>query len=162
MPQSTISFSSTVVSLTALAGEGSMNPEEGRLQCQRRAEPDTFFGRRRQCDQTGHRPAARSGDPGRAFLRRRRHHRGGHQPEGCRIGVHHRLRAGQGQVGQFPNRQSTARRARAADPAAAGRLPVSRQNQVRGIPLRATSIRKRQPSWPTPRYHGAWTPLAAR
>ena len=53
---------------------------------------------------------------------------------------------------------SAARRARAADPAAAGRLPVPRQGEVPRLVRGRRERRTRRRSWPTLRSRGASTP----
>ena len=59
------------------------------------------------------------------LLRRGRDHRSRDRPKRCGIGLHHRLRAGRGRVGQYADRQSAARRAGAADFVAQRRLSIS-------------------------------------
>ena len=56
-------------------------------------------------------------------------------------------------------KDSAARRARAADPAAAGRLPLPRPGEVPCVVRRRRERRDRPRSWPTRRCRGAWRPL---
>ena len=82
------------------------------------------------------RSAIAAQDAGRArrpLLRRRRDHRGRHRSEGRAAGLHRRLRTRRRRVGAVADRQPAARRAGAADPAAAGRLPVPRPGEVRRL-----------------------------
>ena len=79
--------------------------------------------------------AAQNGpvDSRRPLVRRSGDHRSRQRSEGCGARLHRRLCSGQGRVRVDAHQGSAARRARAADPAAAGRLSVPRQGEVRGL-----------------------------
>ena len=109
------------------------DPDRQGLQRHRRPEPDHLARRRRRRHEARDRRAGRPGHPRRPFLWRRRHHRSGQRPEGEGARLHRRLRARRRRVGLVADRQPAAGRAGAADPAAAGRLPVPRPRQVRRL-----------------------------
>ncbi len=79
----------------------------------------------------------------------------GNSPEVAGARLHRRVRSGQGRVRGHADQGPAARRAGAADPAAAGRLPVPGQGEVRRRPSRATWTRSRRRSWRTRRCRGA-------
>ena len=58
---------------------------------------------------------------------------GRERSEGRRIGLHRGLCSGQGRVGVGPDPEPAAGRARTSDPAAAGRLPASRSDEVPSV-----------------------------
>ena len=111
-----------------------------RLQRQRRAEPDALARRATSTTTRSVLDAAgRPGDPRRPLLRRRGHHRGGHATSNVAGLVYIAAFAPDaGESVQHADRRPAARRAGAADPAAAGRLPVPRPRQVRGSRSPAT------------------------
>ena len=109
------------------------HPEARRLQRHHRAEPDHLARRRRGRDQERHRRPGRPGRPRRPLLRRRGDQRGRHRSEGRAPRLHRRLRARCRRVGADADRQPAPGRPGAADPAAAGRLPLPRPHQVRRL-----------------------------
>ena len=134
-------------------------PDRGRLQRQRRPEPDPVARGRRRRDQAGPR---RAGRPGVLV---------GHSYGGAVIseaGTHPNVAAlvyiaafapDKGEsvstlIAGFPHGRPAA-----ADPAAAGRVPVPRPGEVRTRRSPPTSSADRPRSWPTRRSRGAWTPL---
>ena len=137
------SSSSMAASSMAPAGRASTHPKQGRLRCQHRPEPDPLArGRRRRHQARFIERSGRPGRPGRPFLRRCRRQRGRHRPEGRGAGLYRGLRAGHGRIGPDADRQPASRRAGAADPAAAGRLPVPRPGEVRRLVRRRRRARE--------------------
>ena len=119
--------------------------------------PTVVARRRRGGHEARRRRAEGAGDPRRPLLRRRGDHRGRQRSEGRGARLHRGVRAGQGRVGGLADQGPAARRAGAADPAAAGRLPLARQGEVRRLVRRPTWPRTRPRSWPTRRCRGAST-----
>ena len=119
---------------------------------------------RRRCrrHQARSRSAGPARDPRRPFLWRCRDHRGGQRPEGDGARLHCRFRSGQGRVGGQTDQGPAARRARAADPAAAETASCSSTRQSSTRPLRPTLTRTRPRSWPTRKCRGASARSAAR
>ena len=74
--------------------------------------------------------ASDAGHPRRPLLRRGRRHRGRHAPQGWGARLHRGLRPRRGRVGQHAHRRSAARRIRAADSPAAGRVSLPRPREV--------------------------------
>ena len=95
------------------------------------------------------------------LLRRSRDHGSRQRSKGRRACLYHRLCPGQGRVGILADQESAAGRSRAADTAAAGRLPVPRQSQVPRL-IRGRRGPKRPRSWPTLKSPGASKRSAAR
>src|SRR5438445_7039569 len=106
------------------------NPEEGRLQCQRRPESYEVVGGRRSSYQANSCNAGRTYNSRWPFLRGSGNHGSRKPSKGFSPRIHRCLRSRQGRVGGIAYKGPAARRARTADTAAARRLLVSRQGEV--------------------------------
>ena len=132
--------------------QGIQPPRQGRIQRQRRPEPHpssrTMSPRRSRPRRTG-----RAGRPRRPLLRRSRHHRGRHPRQVAALVY---IAAFAPDKGESVNTliADPPPGARAADPAAAGRLPVARPGEVPRLVRRRPERREGRRSWPTRRCPG--------